>query len=450
MRLSRTKLVALFGVCVLAAAAVAGGCSGGSGANPGDSSSSNGSGGGGDPTGSGAGPGSGGSHGSGVAAGIDIDGGIGDGSLTEDTACVAVNLQADYEKRPADIIFMIDNSGSMTEEIESIQRNINGNFASIIAKNEVDYRVIMISRHGSAKDTQSICIGEPLGKGTCDPVPSLPNVNEPFFYQYDIEVPSKESLCLFLDTLKGGVQPRGGSVPGGWSTWLRPDSLKVFVNVTDDNVNCTTKTMDPQLAFNDEDETIKTGELDAKAFDAALTSYAPEHFGTPEARNYVFFSLVGLKDFDEDHSPHPPTAPVLEGFRGQCPDAVGPGTSFQTLSVMTGGLRYPVCGYDTYDKMFQAIADSVVSGAKLTCDIIVPDAPDGKDLDLDKIQIEFTPSDGGEKETFAKVKSAEECKAKAFYIEDSHIKICPETCEVVSRDNAGHMSLLYGCLYIPD
>lgn len=380
-----------------------------------------------------------------MGAGIDIDGGIGDGSLNEDSACVAESLQANYQKRPADIIFVIDNSGSMTEEIESIQRNINKNFASIISANEVDYRVIMLSRHGSATQSQSICIEEPLGKGSCDPLPTAPNTNEPYFYQYNLDVDSKVSLCFILDTLKGGLQPRGGAVPGGWSTWLRPDSLKVFVQVTDDNVQCETTTIEPKLTLDDDNETVEAGAAVAEAFDKALTSYAPEHFGTPDARNYIFFSIVGLKDYDDAHSPHPPTAEVLGGFRNQCPDAVGPGTGFQTLSVMTGGLRYPVCGYDTYDKMFQAIADSVISGAQLTCEIIVPKAPDGKSLDLDKIQIEYTPSDGGDKETFAKVDNADACKAKAFYIEDGHIKVCPETCDVVRKDNAGHMSLLYGC-----
>ncbi|WP_433934083.1 hypothetical protein AB3662_06340 [Sorangium cellulosum] len=442
---------------LLASAAAIGGCSGGDG---GASSGNNGS-------GSGSGSGSGGGSGGDDTTASGLGNGGGDftppdaGGLDEDTACVATSLQADYEQRPADIIFIIDNSESMTEEIESVQRNINQNFASIIDRSGIDYRVIMLSRHGSSSLEQSVCIEAPLGSGSCSPVPSAPNSNPPHFYQYNIEVGSLDSLCLAIDTLKGTMPPRGETTSAGWSQWLRPDSLKVFVEITDDGANCSTRALgadkmatdDGDITLYDldddepENENVAGGTKSADAFDAALTAAAPEYFGTPSARNYMFFSFVGIKENVPPTAPWPADQPATWE---QCrPGSVDPGTTYQRLSVMTGGLRYPINQYDTYDAVFQAIADSVISGAKLSCEIEVPKAPDGHSIDLDTVRIEYTPSNGGQKQTFTQVKSPEECKAMSFYYEEGLIRLCPDTCSMAVQDNSASMNLLYGCWVDP-
>ncbi|WP_437945490.1 hypothetical protein WME98_31840 [Sorangium sp. So ce296] len=439
---------------LLAAAASIGGCSGGGGeASSGNNGSGSGSGGGGDDTtGTGSGIGDGG--------GFDFDGGTGDASLNEDTACVATKLQADYEQRPADIIFLIDNSESMTDEINSVQRNINQNFASIIERSGIDYRVIMISKHGSSDLEQSVCIEAPLGSGSCSPVPTTPNTNPPHFYQYSLEVSSLNSLCLAIDTLKGAIPPKGETTSPGWSQWLRPDSLKVFVEITDDGVDCSSislgadpaKTDEGDIALKDVDdddmETLAGGTKSAETFDAALMAVAPEYFGTPSARNYMFFSFVGIVENTPPTAPWPPEEPVTWE---QCrPGSVDPGTTYQTLSVMTGGLRYPINQDDTYDAVFQAIADSVISGAKLSCEIEVPKAPGGHSIDLETVQIEFTPSNGGQKQTFSQVKTPEECKPMSFYIDEGIIRLCPDTCAMAVQDNTAGMNLLYGCSVNPN
>ncbi|XXX78840.1 hypothetical protein WMF30_08690 [Sorangium sp. So ce134] len=439
---------------LLAAAASIGGCSGGGGgASSGNNGSGSGSGGGGDDT-TGSGLGDGG--------GFQFDGGTEDASLNEDTACIATKLQADYEQRPADIIFIIDNSESMTEEIDSVQRNINQNFASIIDRSGIDYRVIMLSRHGSSSQEQSVCIEAPLGSGSCSPVPTNPNTNPPHFYQYNLDVSSIDSLCLAIDTLKGTIPPRGETTSPGWSQWLRKESLKVFVEITDDGVDCSTislgasasQTDDGDITLYDLDddepvnENVEGGTRSAEAFDAALTAAAPEYFGSPSARNYMFFSFVGIKENTPPTAPWPPDVPATWE---QCrPGSVDPGTTYQSLSVMTGGLRYPINQYDTYDAVFQAIADSVISGAKLSCEIEVPEAPGGHSIDLETVQIEFTPSDGGQKQTFSQVKNPEECKAMSFYIDQGIIRLCPETCSMAVQDNAAGMNLLYGCSVNPN
>ncbi|MGA9522274.1 MAG: hypothetical protein WBV82_12460, partial [Myxococcaceae bacterium] len=124
----------------LMTAALAVGCSGG---------------GGGDGTDDGKGPGDhsgtdGGVHGGG-------DGGTDAGNnpglnlpFPKEEACESLSDEASLTKKPVDIIVVIDNSGSMTAEIVAVENNINVNFAQIIEQSGIDYRVILLAKHGSA------------------------------------------------------------------------------------------------------------------------------------------------------------------------------------------------------------------------------------------------------------------------------------------------------------
>ena len=102
-----------------------------------------------------------------------------------DAACAEVRAEATLQKKPVDIIFVIDNSGSMTDEILAVQTNINKNFADIINKSGLDYRVIMVASHGDARSAQSVCISAPLSRhASCSPLPPQPGINPPRFYHY--------------------------------------------------------------------------------------------------------------------------------------------------------------------------------------------------------------------------------------------------------------------------
>ena len=73
--------------------------------------------------------------------------GQGGGATQVPAACVRSNEQATLVKLPVDIILLLDNSGSMSDELEAVEANINRNFAEILAESGVDYRMILISRH---------------------------------------------------------------------------------------------------------------------------------------------------------------------------------------------------------------------------------------------------------------------------------------------------------------
>ena len=425
MRRSSTLLITLFGLGLTTAIAAGGGCSGD---DPG----------GGPPGGTG-GAAAGGAGGSG--GGLGFDAGLEDGQVTPDTACVATTVQADYDTRPVDIIFVIDNSASMTDEILSVQNNISDHLAAVIAANRVDYRVIMVADFGDAVIDQEVCISPPLGGAPCDPLPGMPTNNDPVFFHYSAPISSYDSLCRLLDTYDGGFPDDYGFAPNGWSEWLRPDALKVFVEITDDNINCVTATQPQNIELIDGDTELG-GVAVANAFDEALRGLSPANFGTADARNFVFFSLVGLRENNPPTEPYAADAPMV---LNQCPTSVAPGTGYQGLSIMTGGIRFPVCEHQAYDLVFQAIADTVISGTKLVCEFSVPEPPPGESIDLSTVIVEYTPSAGGPKQFFDQVPSLAECTSTSFYIEAGTIQLCPDVCTTLQADNDAQVNVLYGC-----
>ena len=115
-------------------------------------------------------------------------------------SCATQQADADVERMPVDIIVTIDNSGSMQEEIDAVENNINTKFASILQTSGVDYRVILLSRHEKKGRQTSICVLPPLSaNNACPPTPDQPAFTERF-YQYSLKVDSLNSLSLLVDT----------------------------------------------------------------------------------------------------------------------------------------------------------------------------------------------------------------------------------------------------------
>ncbi len=131
-----SKILLVLCSSALAVASAAAGCSGDNG---------------GSSTTTGTPGGTGGGNSGGTGGGdLGFDAGLEDAPLTEDVACAVTKAQADYEVRPIDIVLVIDNSNSMTEEILSVQANINEKLTAIIENAGIDYRVIVVSEFGGA------------------------------------------------------------------------------------------------------------------------------------------------------------------------------------------------------------------------------------------------------------------------------------------------------------
>ena len=365
-----------------------------------------------------------------------------DAPVLEEDACSAITGEATTVSRPIDIIFVIDNSGSMGGEISAVQNNINVNFAQIIEASGIDYRVIMLSRHGNL-GSESVCIEAPLSGipiGGCSSPPSQP-VNSARFFHYSEEIASEDSLCKILETYD--TPDQYNLAPNGWRDWLRADSFKVFVEITDDQADCTGS----GININDGDNAA-AGLDAANQFDQALTTLDPASFGTPSDRNYDFYSIVALAENTPPTEPWPHTAPVQTG---ECsPDAQQPGTGYQQLSILTEALRYPSCENDSFDAIFTAIAAGVIDGAAVACEFDIPQ-PDAGIIDPSKVEVEYIPGGTGNPSIFGQVSDEPSCAGgDGFYFDDpispSRVLLCPTSCNTVQGDDDATVNVLFGCL----
>jgi hypothetical protein len=348
-------------------------------------------------------------------------------------ACVIYTAVAEIVRQPVDIILLLDNSGSMSDELEAVEANINVNFAAILASSDVDYRVILISRHReeprdeSGESSTSICVQSPLS-GLADCTNAEQPVFSERFFQYGTKLESTDSFDVLLETyappFPSDREEKYDQAPLGWSAWLRPGAKKVFLEMTDD----------------DEDMAIAD-------FVGALVDLAPEHFGSdPAAPSFVFHSIIGVAEKATPTAAYLPDEPVRpETCTGNDNDVENAGESYQELSRITGGLRFPLCQFDAYDVVFQRIAEDVVQTRAIECDFPVPEAPPGLVSDPENVAISYTPGDGAASVRFGQAPTLADCQADAFYIADGRLNLCPDTCSAVRDNPLASLTVLMTC-----
>lgn len=356
------------------------------------------------------------------------------------SACGNQQADAKLVPKPVDIIILIDNSGSMAAEIAGVESNINKNFAEILGKSGLDYRVIMVSAYGK-NSSYRVCVEAPLGgipQGGCANPPAQPVNNPGKFYHYSLSISSTNSWCQALASYDGAVKDQFNFAPTGWKTWLRDDAFKVFLEVTDDRVSCSYG----GKSYSD-GGTVAGGLTAATAFDASLVAKSPLHFGpTVQKRNYAWYSIVGLAYNNPKDKAYTPMDPVITA---KCPSAVNAGTGYQSLSNLTGGLKNPLCDPTIYDSLFVGIAQNVISEAKLQCDFDLPIPPMDKVLDMDSILVEFTPEGQNDPVVFKKVASPDMCDAMSFYVENDKVILCPQACDLVQGQKGAQLEVNFTC-----
>jgi hypothetical protein len=239
-----------------------------------------------------------------------------------------------------DFIVVVDNSGSMQDEMPGIEHGINVHFAAALTSHAVDYRVILISRHrmddvtASEEASTSICVAAPLSGLAACPA-EMPLLSDRF-YQYSVKIESADAFDLLLSTYADAALDRWDNSTLGWSEWLRPGVSKMFLLVSDGN----------------EDMLVDT-------FLQQLTALGPSHFGA-DATNptFVFHSVTGLPANVPETTPHPPSAPIASDLCNiKVVDSAG--EVHQELAIRTGGLRFSVCNADVpelYDAVVAAAA----------------------------------------------------------------------------------------------
>ena len=342
---------------------------------------------------------------------------------SDSAACATERSEAELIREPIDIVVVLDNSLSIVDEALSVEETLNVNFASVLANSGIDYRLILLSRHRSNDSllgATSVCIDPPLSGGAC-PAPQ-PQLGERFF-QYSTEVGSNDSFDVLLASYDGTLRDDFQLAPHGWSEWLRPGAKNVFLEISDDDEN-----------------------MDPTSFLSRLSALAPGQFGADPSRpSIVWHSIVGLPEKQDPVEAYAPSEPVQEGrCLGNASIVFNAGRNYQELSRLTGGLRFPICEFGAYDRVFEAIAASVVDESNIACGFGIPSPPNGQRLELDKVAVSYTPSSGAPV-VFGQAADAASCQADAFLVAGDAITLCPEACDRVRADRGASVDVLFTC-----
>jgi hypothetical protein len=157
----------------------------------------------------------------------------------------------------------------------------------------------------------------------------------------------------------------------------------------------------------------------------------------------VFHSIIGVAEKTDETAPYLPDEPVTAD---RCPSVTSEGATYQQLSILTGGLRFPLCGFDAYDVVFRRIAEDVVTRTQVACDFAIPPPPPDKDLELEKVAVNYTSGNGTADQEFLQARTPADCGPDAFYIEgNTRIVLCPEACAFVQGDEMARVDVLFTC-----
>jgi hypothetical protein len=323
-----------------------------------------------------------------------IGGGGGSGgstsSTTPDAACQAVSVEAETKVQPADIIFAIDNSGSMDEEAVWVQQNMNAFSQQIIAA-KIDVHVILISSYPG--EGNGICVDPPLGAGGC---PSK-DTNPPSFLHVNEEVSSHDALELFVSTY-----PQYRSA-------LRAGATKHFVVVTDDE-----------------------SEVPAATFNRDIVALDPT--------SLTGFKFHGIFSFTEGNKDH------CDGL------SAAEGKIYRELVTQTGGVSGDLCLQD-FKPVFDRLARAVVGGSKLACEWQIPPPPAGKTFTPSQTNISYGGAAGQPRRQIPNVDSATACTnvkdGWAWFYDDNvrptKITVCPQACVSIQADAMARIDIFFGC-----
>jgi hypothetical protein len=264
-----------------------------------------------------------------------------DSSSPSDASCDGI-----LGRVPVDIVFLVDNSGSMSEEDAAFEAALPA-FAARLDDDAMDYRIILLSRHrteGRSESDQastSVCIESPLsGVERCPSEAPVPSFR---FFHYSTKLDAQDSFARALSAFS---EPDPFALTeGGWSAWLRRDARKVFIEISDSD-----------------------SATPGSDFLAALRSRSPEQFGTPEAEaNLTFHSVVGVigKLGLDAYGPSEPVEPRTCSGSGSSVDNAG--EVYQELSRVTGGLRQPICPAASLESRLLLLAADTALRSVILC-----------------------------------------------------------------------------------
>lgn len=320
------------------------------------------------------------------------------GQFDTGSECAAVSDTAQVGIQPADILVVVDNSGSMQFEAQAVQNNMNA-FSSQIFLANIDAHVALIS--SDSTDDEGICFPTPLGSGSCPDDTNLPS------YLHVVDgVGSNDGLQKILDRY------------ADWSSIFRPTASKHIILVSDDDSS-----------------------LSAEAFDQAFRAL------DPSLEDYVFHAIA---------SPEDPILACL-AMTSCCPALIPLSADiseeYLDLTALTGGIFGNLCEQD-FAPIFDQVSMAVVQGATLACEYDIPPPPDGMEFDPDEVNVEFDDGMGGVLQ-IGRVDGPAECAgvSDGWYYDNpampTSIVVCPQTCDQIQGLGNASVSIQFGCATIP-
>jgi hypothetical protein len=335
-------------------------------------------------------------------------------------ACKAVVQQAEKQTGRADIVFVLDNSGSMGQEVSAVQSNLN-TFSSQITSSGIDVHVVVISAPpmggpgggacvdptgiacvfvpgltvGGLINGNGVCVDPPLGtQGAC-PQGDDSNAATGFLHVKQA-VDSHNALAMVEQTYPN------------WQQILRPDAAKTFVVITDD---------ESQVAAPDFTTWVNGQPL----FQSGIWRFSG------------IFCTAGSVN---------------------CANV---GTTYQTLVTQTAGVAGNLgeLSDGQVDAQFKAVFDSlakaVVKDARpVDCQWGIPAPPDGQTLDPQAVNVRYTTS-VSTNTTIYGVDGADKCTDMfgGWYYDNpaapAHVQACPQTCKILQADLSTKVEVLFGC-----
>jgi hypothetical protein len=276
-----------------------------------------------------------------------LPGALDDGSTPTDAGVPVPEPEPGCTPPLVDIVLMVDNSGSMGATTQQAELALPA-FALRLEEGQVDFRIILISRHRVAdRDTSteastSVCVAAPLSGLSQCPAPQPSPTSR--FFQYSTKLDATDS---FERTLEAATTPDiFGLTSVGWLEWLRPGSDVEMVEVTDAN-----------------------SALGAGAFVSGLAALAPQHFSaTLTDPGFVFHTIAGMSGKLGQNDVYLPNEPIelqICTRLGGNPDNAG--VVYQGLSRSTGGLRQPICPATSLATRLNAIATDVIERNASAC-----------------------------------------------------------------------------------
>lgn len=300
--------------------------------------------------------------------------------------CAGDQATAMLAESPSDIIFIVDQSGSMDQETVYVQQKIN-DFVALIDPSGIDYRVVMIADPNAGN---AICVPPPLGGANCG--------NNTRFRLVAERVSSHNGPELVITEYSR------------YSDFLRLDAMKHFVFVTDDE-----------------------SALTAAQFTSMLQALQPTGmFASYKVHGIYAYGMAGGN-----------------GCSGPFGAGAGEGLVYTELIAQTGGASGVICTGD-WTTVFADISQAVLSGSRVACDFPLPAPPMGESLDPSRVNVRYLEGGMAPGTSLPKAMDAAACDPAGGWYYDNDaapttVTLCPASCSAVQADAAADIRIEFGC-----